>query len=286
MTFLELYNSYLLECKANLKVSSVNKIKNIVELHILPYLKNEILPLTVDKINSWKILIKNKNLSDTYIRSIYTYLSCIFNFGYRVYNIENTLHRTKNFKRTKPEFVPKIYTLEQFKKYLSVITNLEERIFFSILFFCGLRKGELLALKWTDFLDNYLVINKTFSKGKEGSPKTISSNRIIYLPTKIIEDLTLLKNKVKKVRTRIFNFKETTIDRHNRKYALLAGLPRIRIHDFRHSNITYLTYKKFTPMEICERTGHKDKTIIVNKYSHLINTYQKQIVDCIDKDFK
>ena len=95
-----------------------------------------------------------------------------------------------------------------------------------------------------------------------------------------------LKAKVKKVRTRIFNFKETTIDRHNRKYALLANLPRIRIHDFRHSNITYLTYKNFTPMEICERTGHKDKTIIVNKYSHLINTYQKQIVDCIDKDFK
>ena len=285
MTFFELYNSYLLECKANLKVSSVNKIINVVELHILPYLKNEILPLTVDKINCWKIQIKNKNLSDTYIRSIYTYLSCVFNFGYRVYNIENTLHRTKNFKRTKPEFIPKIYTLEQFKKYLSVITNLEERTFFSILFFCGLRKGELLGLKWTDFIDNYLIINKTVTKGKEGSPKTISSNRVIYLPNKIIEDLILLKAKVKKVRTRIFSLKETTIDRHNRKYALLANLPRIRIHDFRHSNITYLTYKNFTPMEICERTGHKDRSIILNKYSHLINTYQKQIVDCINEDY-
>jgi len=75
------------------------------------------------------------------------------------------------------------------------------------------------------------------------------------------------------------------VELYDKKNIILSVKYRIRIHDFRHSNITYLTYKNFTPMEICERTGHKDKTIIVNKYSHLINTYQKQIVDCINEDY-
>ena len=284
MKITELIESYYLEISSSLKPLSVAKIKNVVKVHILPFFSSSDIPLSVNDINSWKAWILEKKLSDTYNRSIFVTLSTIFNFAYRVYDIPNVMHRCKNFKRTSAPFKANIYTLEQFSVFCSNITNLEHLVFFNILYFCGLRRGETLALTWDDVYDDHIIVNKTLSKGVLGTPKTLNSYREIFIPKFIYGLLRKLHEKTK--RKFLFKLKEATIDRLNRKYAQLANLHRIRIHDFRHSHITYLMYSDISLMAICQRSGHKDRTMVLNRYSHLISSEQRKVIEQIQKDYE
>ena len=284
MTINELIESYYLEIESTLKPLSVAKMKNIVNLHILPFFNARTLPFSVDQVNSWKLWILEKGFSDTYNRAIFVCLSTILNFGFRAFDIPNIMHRCKNFKKMRKSFQAKIYTLDEFLKFSSVISNIEHKAFFSLLFYCGLRRGEALALTWDDVFTNRIVVNKTLTKGILGTPKTESSYRDVFIPEFIYELLEKLHQKSS--RKFLFKLKETTIDRLNRKYSTLANLNRIRIHDFRHSHITYLMYQNFTLMAICQRSGHKDKEMVLNRYSHLLSSEQVKISNKIEQDFE
>ena len=63
--------------------------------------------------------------------------------------------------------------------------------------------------------------------------------------------------------------RDTTLDVKNRKYADLAGLPHIRIHDFRHSHASLLANEGINIQEIARRLGHTKPETTWNIYSHL-----------------
>ena len=62
-----------------------------------------------------------------------------------------------------------------------------------------------------------------------------------------------------------------------RKYAAAAGLPRIRIHDLRHSHASLLIEQGFSPLAIRDRLGHEDIQTTLNTYSHLYPNKQEEI---------
>ena len=98
------------------------------------------------------------------------------------------------------------YTWEEFKQFISVINNIKWRSLFEVLFFCGLRRGELLGLTW----DNINFNNKQISIVKNvvqidgkyiiTTPKTRTSMRTLSVPQRVINDLQMLYNKTKKLR--------------------------------------------------------------------------------------
>jgi integrase len=63
-----------------------------------------------------------------------------------------------------PNFVVSVWDDEEFKKFMTVIHDIQDRLIFSILYWSGIRVGELLALKWVDFYDNKLSIYKSLSE--------------------------------------------------------------------------------------------------------------------------
>ena len=81
----------------------------------------------------------------------------------------------------------------EFKQFIAVVDDPLYKTFFSILYYSGARKGELLALTWADvdFEQNAIHINKTEYNRKISKPKTKASNRIILLPS---HAMNLLKN--------------------------------------------------------------------------------------------
>ena len=207
---------------------------------------------------------------------------------------------TSSLFKYKKSFVKKekftFYTIEQFENLLSVITSLEDRFIFTLLFYYGLRIGELRALRVENFLEDKILIDSELSnKGRFGGqkvfdPKTNSSIR--YYPyVKDIKDMFLELKKEKKLKKNDFVFinkkknkviGETTIRRNLDNYILKAKLPYIKIHGFRHSCATYLINNNVDPKDIASWLGHSSVDTTLRVYAHLLPVRKENIKNLID----
>lgn len=280
----EIYKEYMIECETNCKKSTIDRYRYVFDLYILPYFGNkEIKKISVKDINLWKIEINKRKLYSSTKKKIYFNFSSLLNYGFRVYDIPNILHRCKGFKNLDPTIEYNIYSFSDFKKFDKVINNLEYKLFFNILFYLGLRRGEALALTYSDFKSNTLEINKSKRKNVISSPKTRYSFRIIEVPLIIINLLNQLKIQKKiipKKNEPVFTFSESSLARYNIIYAKKANLKIIKIHEFRHSNISFLCSLGFTPQAIAKRVGHKNTKEIIETYLH---SYQDELIKINDK---
>lgn len=73
------------------------------------------------------------------------------------------------------------------------------------------------------------------------------------------------------------------VTKKNTAFAEAAGLPHIRIHDFRHSHLSYLVHKGINIQEIARRLGHADIKMTLNTYSHLYRQDAEKAVEALDK---
>ena len=163
---------------------------------------------------------------------------------------------------------------------------------FELLYWTGIRCGELLALTRDDFdlEKKTLRINKTFQtiKGKEmvTSPKTEKSNRRIDLPEFLCREMEDYFASLYKVdgKSRLFPvtkyYMHHELDRGCRK----AGVKRIRIHDLRHSSCALLINLGYSPIQIAQRLGHESVTV-TERYSHLYPSVQQEMAKKLDEAF-
>ena len=164
---------------------------------------------------------------------------------------------------------------------------------FQILYWTGIRCGELLALTRGDFdLDGRkLKINKTYQvvKGKElvTSPKTEKSNRVIELPEFLCKEMQDYFDLLYKIdnNSRIFQVTKSYLHHEMDRGSKAAGVKRIRIHDLRHSSCALLINLGYSPVQIADRLGHESITI-TERYSHLYPSVQRDMANRLDEAFK
>ena len=72
-------------------------------------------------------------------------------------------------------------------------------------------------------------------------------------------------------------------ENHNKIFAKAAGLPHIRIHDFRHTHASLLVNEGINIQEIARRLGHSDVQMTWNTYSHLYPREEERAVAILDK---
>lgn len=160
---------------------------------------------------------------------------------------------------------------------------------FEMLYWCGIREGELLALTPADFnFDKETVtINKSYQrlKGQDviTSPKTKKSNRTIKMPKFLCEEmkeyLGMLYGLKKK--DRIFTVTKSYLHHEMDRGAKAAGVKRIRIHDLRHSHISLLIDMGFSAVAIADRVGH-ESIDITYQYAHLFPSKQIEMAEKLD----
>ena len=134
-----------------------------------------------------------------------------------------------------------------------------------MLYWCGIREGELLALTPGDFdFEKQTVsISKSYQriKGQDvvTDPKTAKSNRVIQMPAFLCEEMEdyIKSLYAAKPTDRIFPVTKSYLHREMDRGAKEAGVKRIRIHDLRHSHISLLIDMGFTALAIADRVGHE-----------------------------
>lgn len=261
--------------------------------HILPYFGtkklNEITPADIIQ---WQKIIQEKNFSKTYERMIQNQINALFNHAQRIYNLkENPCKKVKRMGKSDADKLD-FWTKEEYDTFISGVDRQnEDYLMFEILFWTGIREGELLALTLSDFdmPNNLLHINKTYHRinGKDviSTPKTDNSVRTIIIPNFLKEEVQeyigqhygLPENE------RLFPIVARTLQKRLKKYEEKTGVKPIRVHDLRHSHVAYLINQGVEPLIIKERLGHKNIQITLNTYGHLYPSRQKEIAEMLDE---
>ena len=290
---------YLKDMRPQLKASTMANKENVIETHIRPYFENK----SLSEINSTDVLQwqnellsqrddDGKGYSQTYLRTIQNQLNAIFNHAVKYYDLaKNPCIANKKMGKAKAKEM-QFWTKEEYLKFSRAIMDKPISYYaFQILYWTGIRCGELLALTKADFdLENRkLKISKTYQvvKGEEmiTSPKTEKSNRVIELPEFLCREMEDYFGMLYKCdeHTRLFTFSKSYLHHEMDRGAKAAGVKRIRIHDLRHSHVAHCIELGFSPVAIAERMGHEGINITFN-YAHLYPSKQKALADKLNED--
>lgn len=296
-TFLDIYMS---DMGPQLKASTMANKENIINIHIRPYFENKSLSeITATDILQWQNSLlslrddEGKGYSQTYLRSIQNQISAVFNHAVKYYDLpKNPCIATKKMGKSKSREML-FWTREEYLRFSEEMKSKPISYYaFQILYWTGIRCGELLALTKEDFdlEKRTLRINKNYQviKGKEmtTSPKTEKSNRVIELPQFLCDEMRDYFESLYKVdqKSRLFVITKSYLHHEMDRGAKAAGVKRIRIHDLRHSSCALLIDLGYSPVQIAERLGHESVTI-TERYSHLYPSVQRQMADKLDEVF-
>lgn len=293
MTTRELLIEWL-ECykKERVKTRTYWRYHGIIELHILPELGDiEISSLTRRRIQEFLTHKKKEGnarsgeqLSSTSTNLILTVLNLAFEYACDMELIEENpcvkLKRVPEDSRIIASFTKD----EQRRIELLIETEGDRRLFGVLLcLYSGLRIGELLALEWNDVdLENGIItIDKTVYREKDNcgkwqvcvdKPKTKSSERIIPLPSYIVEQLIEYKasarsnfvvenKKGERMSIRSYQF---MFERLTEK----AGVRKLNFHALRHTFATRAIECGMDIKTLSEIMGHKNASVTLNRYAH------------------
>ena len=207
-----------------------------------------------------------KPYSPVYLKTLHNQLSAVFNHAVRHYNLKvNPAAQAGNMGKPKGREML-FWTKAEYLKFAEAMMDKPLSYYaFEMLYWCGVREGELLALTPGDFdfEKQTVTISKSYQriKGKDviTDPKTPKSNRVIQMPAFLCEEMRDYIKSLYGVKPtdRIFTVTKSYLHREMDRGAKEAGVKRIRIHDLRHSHISLLIDMGFTALAIADRVGHE-----------------------------
>lgn len=293
MKFTDFYELYIDDMSTRLKPTTLETKKNIAKKYILEYFKKiSLLDITALTIRAWQNEILKLNLSETFCRTINNQLSSVMNYAVKYYNLQSNPVRQAGGigKRNANEM--KIWTVEEFNKFAECIKEkFMYYVAFKILFWTGMRIGELLALTVEDFniKKQTLRINKNYQvlKGVEmiTTPKTIKSIRVLEIDDELASELNMYIKMIYLAdnSTRLFPFTRSSFSRILKVYAQKAEIKQIRVHDLRHSHASLLLHEGMDIASVARRLGHENVETTLKTYTHIYNTRGGQVTSFLNK---
>lgn len=212
----------------------------------------------------------NRGLSvatvNTYLRRAKAALNVAVSWKYLKVNpfVEGKVRQLKAEKKT-----PRFLFGEEIKKLFDAITDPEfkDMVFFYVN--TGLRRAELVRLKWGDILkmgDAYTILVR---ETKTSTERTVEAN----------EEVAKLIERMKRGKDKDYLFPRwrtpDAVTRLFRKYADDSGIPHIRLHDLRHTTASHLVMAGVPLKTVAEILGHA-RTSTTDIYAHLVKGHVKE----------
>ncbi len=294
MTFDSFVQLYEKDIKPKLKLNTWLTKESIIQKKILPYFKDRKLSeITAKDIMDWQNEIrsltdsKGKPYSTTYLKTVHNQFSCIFNHAIKYYGLQiNPAARAGNMGSEEKKKML-FWTKAEYLKFIDAMMDKPLSFYaFEMLYWCGIREGELLALTSSDFdfAGSSVAINKSYQRlnGQDiiTTPKTKKSNRVIKMPQFLCEELQeYIKMFYSAGKSdRIFPVSKHYLKHEMERGCKETGVKRIRIHDIRHSHVSLLIDMGFTALAIADRVGH-ESIDITYRYAHLFPTRQTEMAE-------
>lgn len=193
---------------------------------------------------------------------------------------------------------PVVYDEEQIKQLIAAAKGTEMELIIDIELCLGLRRGELLGLRWEDIdwdknqihiANNRVVVN---GKSVTKDPKTESSCRTVDAPAQLIQKLHKHKMECWANRLRLGKAYTVTdyvivhpdgkpiypeyVSQLLTKLQKKANLPKCRFHDLRHLCASIMLMQGVNVKVAQEHLGHKDISTTMNIYSHVLPSVAKE----------
>ena len=297
MTFATFYNLYEADIRPRLKENTWLTKESIITKKLLPtFGQMRMIDITSRDVVNWQNLMlggyddAGKPYSQTYLRTINNQLSAMFNHAVKHYGLgRNPVHSTISIgDRKGPEM--KFWTKEQYLRFSECVMDKPESFYaFEVLYWCGIRVGELLALTLEDidFDDKLLHITKSYQRIKcrdvITTPKTPKSKRVISMPDFLVDELHDYVSSLdyEQRKGRLFPYTKSFLHHEMRRGCKECGLEPIRIHDLRHSHVSLLIDMGFTALSIADRMGH-ESVDITYRYAHLFPSMQKEMANALN----
>lgn len=292
-TFAEMAEEYLRLGKQRWKDSTYYNARCRIDNLILPFFgKRKMRQVSPTVILEWQESVAEYSYG--YKVTLRAHINAICKYADKYHDIPNVASKADGFRRITPRKEMQIYTPEQFAKFCEAIDDSMMRILFRTLYVSGCRKGELAALTWDDIdpAKSTIRINKNVSRKVTGkareitTPKTQTSIRTIRMTSDLLGDILSLRHDAP---GDYFVFgcdqpiSDKRISRALAKYADKAGLPRIRVHDFRHSCASYLISCGVSIVAVSKRLGHANIQQTLNTYSHMMPQDEDKIDEALKK---
>lgn len=279
--FEDMVSQYFEYKRQRTKESTMYTVEGKFAKHIMPAFRGKFFDeITVQDILKWQdslgdISYASKSGLRGYIASLYKYAS-------RYHEAVNIVDRVEPPRNTERPREMQFWTRDQFAGFISEVQDPTYNLFFRLLYVSGCRKGEAFALTWQDLDESAgtVTINKSITRKTHGAtyavttPKNASSVRVVDLPRSIVADLASYRTTRPDGSTYIFGdfapLPENTVTRVFDRAIASAGVPRIRIHDLRHSCASLLISEGISIVAVSHRLGHKNIEQTLNTYSHMM----------------
>ena len=166
----------------------------------------------------------------------------------------------------------------------------------------GCRRGEALGLQWQDidFMQNTVSLKRAYiynsltHRNEIGELKTKNSRRILPLPEMLKTELQKLKKRNEEICKAIgieipyLNITPTgqmltpnTCSHHFHMAAMEVGLDGMRLHDLRHTVVTYMLDAGENLKTVQEFVGHADPGFMLRQYAHVLEQSKKRASDAL-----
>lgn len=292
MTFGSFVKIYMDSMQNRLKENTLLTKQTIIEKKLLPYFKDKKLcDITPKDVIYWQNEMmkqtskKDKEFSPTYLKTVHNQLSAIFNYAVRYYGLKDNPARIAGCMGKETNGEMQFWTKEEYMKFSKAMMK-KDGVFqaFEMLYWCGIRLGEMLALTPSDFdFEKKTVrINKSYQRlhGKDiiTDPKTAKSNRVVQMPDFLADEMQDYISRFYTIEPdeRIFILTKSFLHHEMDRGCKETGVKRIRIHDLRHSHVSLLIEMGFTAVDIANRVGH-ESVKITYRYAHMFPSKDEAI---------
>lgn len=312
ITVAEYFKKWLNQIKQEVRPNTYRGYKANMDNHIIPFFENEgilLQELTPNEITAYyRFKHENSDLSGRTLKHHHQNISKALNDaigqGYLTYN-PATHAKTIKEERYRAEFLNN----GQIKELLTLLNDKPIKLAVELCCIYGFRRSEVLGLKWhnVDFENGSIRICETLqqsTKAITGSTnytddtKTESSNRTMPMTDRA--RVILLAQKERQNRNREFlgnryidndyvctfdNGKEITpnyLSRSFHKIIVNSDLPKVRLHDLRHSSASNLLSQGFSVIQVADWLGHSESTTTLKFYAHADKSSKMAIANALN----
>jgi integrase len=287
-----------LTAKQSLRDSTKQSYALHVRRYLTPHLGDlpltELRPVHVERM--YRLIVtgdgedRGQPLSVATLRRIHATLTSALNTAVRRGLIERNPAATVELP---PVRRPKVvtWTAEDLGRFLDATKQDRLHLLYLLLGLVGLRRGEVVALRWTDLDLNRGLLRieraavKVAGRAVIGPPKSASGERTVA-----VDDETCRRLQWHRARQRLETLRATGaittpelvfttpagapldptyVSRHFDRLITRHGLPRSRLHDLRHTSASIGLASGESLLEVSRRLGHSSISLTADTYSHI-----------------